>query len=1376
MKPQKKKDDSLSFLFLADAILQCFFLPFIFKSSRQIYRQVTSILFLISSLLSIAQAQQHFENPIILKDAQVGEVRDALVDNNGFLWIAGSGGLNRYDGHQHKYFRHDPKDSLSLFSNDIHDLFLDKQQNELWITTRHVDKSGLSVLDLTTEQIKNIQLDSDGSVGLGGKNIHWICKDRFGDYWLSIANQGLVKYLPVQDSIIPIRYQALTKETTLDVTDTHKIVSYSFNAFNDSLMWFGTREGLLKFNVKTHQFIRYPFSERLIGGNTVRCLLHHSDNQVYIGTWSNGLYRFDPKEEQFTKIEIDTFLYTPASYISDIRGLAAKSSSHLWVTTNAGLMEYDLQKDKTTLIKQNDYAKKVYHGVYQLDQKNRALFWISNSLYLFDPLRQQNKVYSRAIKKQENTKGFIVRRILEDETTGKLWIAAQYSEGLYRLDLKTEEWEVFPPPKSYFNKWEDVGIWDVLKTKEGEILVLLSGYGIYMVSEQEKKLVRWDLQVDIKGTVNRRMTEDSKGNIWLAGDFQGVFKIDPKTKIIRQFKNEFHHADSLGVGWVKDLKEDRNGNIWICTNAYAVYDVDRDSMYAFPFFIPDKKTYYETYSLGIDAAGNILIGSQDKGIGITDANHPEKGIVSYLDKSNGLQSNGAFRLLLDHDDNVWSIRGGGLSKISPDRSSIEYFNSNYFSTSQLWSMASLANGNIVLGDRKGISIFNPDSLCINEELVQPYVLSFKVFDEKRKLVSSPFQSTDIHLKPNENFFSLEISGLNPTFFGNTQFLYQLEGIDPDWVDPKKRRYIAYTNIPGGSYNFKLKAENNEGIWNETPYILRIHVATPWYRSWLAYCSYLSLLSGLLFYGYRFRLNQRLEREQALQLQELDTFKTRFYSNITHEFRTPLTVIEGMANELKNKPGNESEKKLNLIKKNSKNLLALVNQMLDLSKMQVNKIEPNLNQADVISFLRYLTESHESFAKLQNIGLQFYSEENDLVMDFDSEKLERILTNLLSNSIKFTPEYGKVLVVAKKIKHERKEYLQIRVKDNGIGISKEQVPHIFDRFHRANPIHEQQGTGIGLALVKELVNIMQGQIEVKSELNKGTTFFLNFPIHNKAPFASDVEDYDALVRPIPSEEKLHEPILSENGLPILLIIEDNTDVAYYLQCCLKDQYQIIISYDGKAGIEKAFEILPDVIISDVMMPQSDGFELCTTLKEDERTSHIPIILLTAKATSEDKLDGLGRGADAYLIKPFEKEELMARLDQLMKVRKTLQFKYSKLHINNLPESAPLSKEDSFIAKVEKIILKNIEDEDFSVNELARALHLSRSQVHRKIKTITNMSTSIYIRQIRLQKAKEILQFSELSISEVAYQTGFKSPVYFSQIFKETFEESPSDTRK
>lgn len=1317
------------------------------------------------------QPAQYFENPII-KDARVGYINDAIIDKNGFLWIAGSNGLVRYDGSHFKFYSHNPKDSLSLMCNNLMDLFYNESTNELFISSWETANGGLSILDLETEQFKNVRFDSNNSSGLEGQGLYWTHLDKFGKYWISIKNCGLINYFPENDSIVQFPYPSSLGEDNQNINRINTFLSHSMARNNDSLLWLGTLDGaLLKFNLHSQKYTRYPL--HISGANSIRSIYHHSDQKVYIGTWGAGLYSFDPRTMQLKKHEFKGIFFDPEQYLNAILEISAASQNSLFITTDAGLIEYDVIEEKVIRVKKNDHIKKIFYGNFGTDKKERVLYWKNNNLYIFDPLRQQNKFHSYGIKAP--SLNFLVRRILEDESSGKLWVAAQFSEGLYRFDPKTEEWEVFPPPKSYFDERTDFLAWDVLKTKTGEILVLASGTdkGIYKVLEKEKRLELWHTQpISLRF---RRMIEDSKGNIWVATHDDGVFRINPTTKEMRHFKKEFIHPELTGIGAAWDLKEDRNGNIWIRSKGLKVYVPQQDTVYLFPYFFPDQKAVYHISSLGIDGEGNVIAGSHEGSIGITDADHPEKGIVEYFDKSKGLKMQKPISFLLDKKKNIWLL-DRGLEKINSDRSWTQPYKSSSFSIFEPLTFAELSNGNFAIGDRHGINIINPDSLKINKELFHPYIHTFKVFDKDLNLESSLFETKDVYLKAGENFFSLEFSAIKPTFFGSAKFQYQLDGVDPEWVDPKNRRYVAYTNVESGTYDFKLKVSNNENVWNEIPSVLRIHIASYWYKTWWAYSLFAIITLGLFYLWYRFQLNRREEKEEAARLKELDTFKTRFYSNITHEFRTPLTVIQGMANELKEKPQKEPEKKLNLIVKSTRTLLTLVNQMLDLSKLQAGKGKTDLKNADVIIFLKHLVESHESYANMQQLGLQFHSEDDQLRMDFDAKKLERVLSNLLSNAIKFTPSYGKILVLVNKIISFGKPFLEVKVKDSGIGISEENIEHIFDRFHQANPIYNNQGTGIGLAMVKELVNIMSGKISVKSKINEGSTFILTLPIHNKAPLAKENEQHTFNSLPVSNTPITREPVLSENGLPIILIIEDNIDLGYYLKSCLEGDYQTLSCRNGKEGVEKALEILPDVIISDVMMPEMDGFEVCKILKEDERSSHIPIILLTAKASKEAKIKGLTQGADAYLTKPFEKEELMIRLDNLMEIRKTLQKKYSHTLINAPQEDQSLiSKEDTFIGKVEDIIILNMVNEDFSINDLAQELFLSRSQVHRKIKALTGISTSIYIRSVRLQKAKNLLSSTELSISEIAYQCGFKSPAYFSQVFKDSFGVPPSAAR-
>lgn len=522
-------------------------------------------------------------------------------------------------------------------------------------------------------------------------------------------------------------------------------------------------------------------------------------------------------------------------------------------------------------------------------------------------------------------------------------------------------------------------------------------------------------------------------------------------------------------------------------------------------------------------------------------------------------------------------------------------------------------------------------------------------------------------------------------------------------------------------------------------------------------------------GYR----QRLQEQEKQRIEELDQMKSKFFANISHEFRTPLTVIMGIADQIK---GHIKEKKL--ITRNSQHLLQLVNQLLDLSKLDSGNLGVQKIQADIIYYLQFLTESFYSMAQEKKIKLTFYPEVSSLFMDYDEEKIQQIIYNLLSNALKFTPENGKVVLHAKQIILNKQAHLQIKVRDTGIGMSPEELKSIFNRFYQAESLHTNKfkGTGLGLALTKELVGILGGQLEVNSKIGVGTEFNLFLPILQEAPIAANLPDAPS---PIIFEEAAlpTETLPPKFGdFPLLLLIEDNRDVVVYIQTLLQSTYDIQVAFDGAEGIEKAQETIPDIIISDVMMPQKNGYEVCQTLKKDARTSHIPIILLTAKASIPDRVKGLRQGADAYLTKPFNKEELQVRLQKLVALRRQLQKKYGQMLALRTKKIPTTDLEDIFLQKLLGVIEKRINDTDLGVKDLCRAAKLSSVQVNRKLKALTGRTPSLFIRLIRLQKGKEMLQTSDLTVAEVAYSVGFTDPNYFSRAFSEEFNQTPSETRK
>lgn len=521
---------------------------------------------------------------------------------------------------------------------------------------------------------------------------------------------------------------------------------------------------------------------------------------------------------------------------------------------------------------------------------------------------------------------------------------------------------------------------------------------------------------------------------------------------------------------------------------------------------------------------------------------------------------------------------------------------------------------------------------------------------------------------------------------------------------------------------------------------------------------LILVSLSAIFAYRnYRRRLEANRELLQTQQEAALFQSRFYTNITHEFRTPLTVISGMAEQL------EDLKAKQLIHRNSDQLLQLINQMLDQARLDSGLLEAEMIQADIVAYTEYLVESFRSLADQKNIQLHFHAEPEIIQMDFDPEKIKHIIANLLSNAIKFTPERGKIFFSAQ----QKDQDLELMIRDTGIGIPQEDQSRIFDRYFRSKTHPKVGGSGIGLSFVQELVQLMKGEVFVESRLDKGSKFIVSLPIAQVAA-VSELNIPDKELKDLQAEE----PAPSTSDISIL-VIEDNADVSYYIRQCLQSDYQVFQAYDGEEGIRMALEHVPDLIISDVMMPRMDGFEVCQELKSNRITSHIPIVMLTAKSTEEEKLAGLSHGADAYLVKPFHKEELLIRVRNLADLQEKWREKFQAGL--DIPGEKEKTEVDPFLKEAREIVLSHLSDADYSVEPLCRDLGISRTQLHRKLKNLTGISTKQFINDIRLTEAKKLLQEGKLNVSEVAYATGFAWPNYFSKLYQEKFGQSPGETR-
>lgn len=658
--------------------------------------------------------------------------------------------------------------------------------------------------------------------------------------------------------------------------------------------------------------------------------------------------------------------------------------------------------------------------------------------------------------------------------------------------------------------------------------------------------------------------------------------------------------------------------------------------------------------------------------------------------------------------------------------------------------------------------------------------------------------------------SLRFEYAATSYDGTSANRYQikLEGYDQNYLPWTSETKKDYTGLPAGEYMFRVKARNIYGH-ESSEGSLSIVILSPWYQSWWAYflCAVLSVTIVVLIIKVRVRrLEQKTKqlenlvaertsviREQAEKLQELANMKSRFFANISHEFRTPLTLILGPLEDMLARSQNSSDKKnLGLMQRNARRVLQLINQLLDLSRLESGKLKLQAVRGDFVAFLKGIVMSFASLAEQKQIDLKFSVHDNpqDLAVlqgiYYDWGQVEKIFYNLLSNAFKFTSEGDMIQVIM--TNSQRTGFVEIAVKDSGIGIPADRLDNIFERFYQVSSgnTREQEGTGIGLALTKELVELHHGEISVRSQVGKGTEFVVMLPI-GKAHLTEE-EIVDTLLLPADTKEAAavtveESPILpedtppmahlSEDDIPIILVVEDHLDVRNYIRSHLESEYRVVEAKDGEEGMKIAVEIIPDMIISDVMMPKLDGYQLCKALKMNEKTSHIPVILLTAKAGEQDKLSGLETGADDYLTKPFNSKELHVRVRNLIELRRKLQKRFQKEGLLKPREVTATSVEEAFLTRMMTVLEENICEEDFGVEGLSSALHIGRRQLHRKIKAITGETPTDFIRSVRLQRAKQLLEQKAGTVSEIAFQTGFSSLPYFSKAFKEQFGMLPSE---
>jgi signal transduction histidine kinase/DNA-binding response OmpR family regulator len=706
---------------------------------------------------------------------------------------------------------------------------------------------------------------------------------------------------------------------------------------------------------------------------------------------------------------------------------------------------------------------------------------------------------------------------------------------------------------------------------------------------------------------------------------------------------------------------------------------------------------------------------------------------------------------------------------------------------------------LFFGGVNGLNYIKANSLRMKQEVPPVLLTSLKIFNKqiKANVNNSPLSedilfTKHLYLQPEHSVFSIDFVALEYQRPKNNRYAYYLEGLEDDWNYVGTQRTASYTNLNPGNYIFKVKATNSDGVWSEKPFELPITVLPPWYKTWWAYGFYLITFSLLIMAFLReiqirekFKSDIRFKEIEKERIKELEQVKTQFFTNISHELRTPLTLIISPIEKyfLSSSSINKDQKsKLQSVYQNAQKLLHLINQLLDLSKIESGKQHPNIAKNDIILQMNSILSSFQNYALQKQINLKWQAPVASLFVYYDADILEKCISNLLSNAFKHTPEDGKIgieMLLTKEFNSngEVVKNISIRVHDTGKGIPESHLSHIFDRFYQIPNSSNVVGTGVGLALCKELIELHLGTIHVHSLLGEGSSFTLAFPVQ-LADYSSEWIQNDAIEPNLYIQKPLLKSIVSPKELniekQILLIVDDHEEMRQFIADIFSSQFQVIQSESGEEALEMALTYLPDLVITDWMMPGMSGVNLCQALRHNSKTNHIPILILTSKSTQESQIEGMQAGADDFVSKPFHANILEIRVNKLLETKERIRKNLQKQLIQKeLSSGEPPVFEDAFLQKATQMVIEQMSNPDFDVEDLEKSLDMSKMQLYRKLKNLTSFAGNEFIRSVRLRESKALLENATLNISEIAYQVGFNDPAYFTRAFKKQYGQSPKE---
>ncbi len=1302
------------------------------------------------------------------------QVQCIYQDKRGFMWFGTSQGISRFDGYRFTRFVSKPGDSASLRGNLVRTLCEDSRGN-LYAGT---ENGGLNLFDREKETFIPV-FRAFGEAVPENISVNEVREDEQQRLWIGTDN-GVWRYRPGKELT---RIEPVQKPGSRPFAPAFvRVMTFGHHG----KLWLGTNRGIFLLDTASLETEAYPLPVPPSHNEEVWSLFTDDDGKIWAGTYDNGVFIFD----RDGRLESHFLPDTANNRSRTVRAIARDRKGDYWIGTRGGLYIYTPGKGIT--------------GYYAHDEREARSLSGNSVLDIFHDRHGDTWIGTRTginflIHNKQQFRNFRAmphdRRYLNSNEIwafhigpgGKIWIGTE-DGGVNIYDPGTQIFDYLVHSPGNPRTLSSNCIKDFLEDGHGGLMIATFRGGINLLDQQTGRIVHLrNIPGDESSLSDDRvwcLFRDSRGQIW-AGTTSGMDLYDPVTRKFSRFREL---GEEVQVNWIS---EDRDGHLWIgAREELIIYNPRSRSFIRYPEYTRDFLQ---------DSSGRIWIATLTRGIALYSA---EKGALRCFTEADGLANNQVVSLLEDHGRFLWIGTTNGLSRFNPETGYFQTFSGkDGLQNSQFNYGAALktASGELLFGGISGFNIFDPQKVITHEAGAPMVLTELRLFNKRVEIGSgrkpvlprSITETRSISLPFDQKVITIEFAALNYINSQNNLYSYFLEGFDNSWTDPSPLRSATYTNLNPGDYLFRVKSVIPGVPDAGNDIALQIRILPPFWKTGLFKLLTFLVLSLLIYALIRFMINREklknelaFERIKARKLHEFDMLKLRFFTNISHEIRTPLTLILGPLEKIRHHqvPPEQVDSLLEIMHRNARQLNQLINQILDFRKLESGSLKPDLTDGELVSFVQGIVAQFDHMAREKEIRYAFNSLVHQIHCRFDADKTEKILTNLLSNAFKFTDREGRVTVslalVADSSQSVREgsdlsdHFIELTVKDSGKGIPAAQIDKIFMRFFQSGEKSEIPGTGIGLSLVHELVKLLGGEIFVSSKPGQGSRFTVRLPYleTESLPVTEPCEERQDHTRnggfSPPEEEGRYRD-------KILLVVEDNADVRQFVRTHFESLYTVVEASDGQKGWEEALKSVPDIILCDIMMPGTDGYELLRRVKNDERTSHIPVILLTALNSRENEMEGLTIGADDYIVKPFDLSILQTKIENILSIRQSLKEKYSGEVVLQPKNILITTHEERFLKKIVEIVENHIADPDLDIERFAAEAGVSRMQLYRKLSALTDMTVKEFIRDIRLKRAAQLLLQKTMNVSEIAWATGFRDVSHFRKCFRQKFGMSATE---